>query len=42
MATSAAPRTGDDFSLGLVLLLVALATLTSPFVIRRIREAREG
>ena len=41
-ATSAAPRTGDDFSLGLVLLLVALATLTSPFVIRRIREAREG
>ena len=41
-ATSAAPRTGDDFSLGLVLLLIALAILTSPFVIRRIREAREG
>ena len=41
-AMSAAPRTGDDFSLGLVLLLIALAILTSPFVIRRIREAREG
>lgn len=39
---STAPKTGDDFALGIVLALVALMLLAGPAVARKIREAREG
>ena len=41
-AASAAPKTGDNFAFGIVFALLALIVFTSPFVIRKIREAREG
>ena len=39
---SSAPKTGDNFALGIAIALLALIILTSPIVARRIREAREG